>query len=80
LQAGLHPWTYLPEARLIASRALARAGDDKAAAECLVLAREWIQGAIVNVPKPYRCSFLRRNPVNRKVLKEQRRRSEPRRN
>jgi hypothetical protein len=69
LTSGLSAFVSLPEAWFVISKAMARAGDAKAASEWLVEARTWIhQVALPNVPPTWRDSFLKRNPVNRELL------------
>jgi hypothetical protein len=73
LQADLahcHPvGMYLPELHWICHRVAREAGDAAFAARCLDAAVRWIRDtALPHVPAPYRDSFVRRQPINRRIL------------
>ncbi|HZT55912.1 MAG TPA: hypothetical protein VFA35_06780, partial [Burkholderiaceae bacterium] len=68
--ASCHPvGMYLPELHWICHRVAHAAGDSAFAAHCLDAAVRWIRDtALPHVPAPYRDSFVRRQPINRRIL------------
>lgn len=60
---------YLPEAHLVASQALARAGALVEADAAALAGTDWIRHrALPQVPAPFLDSFLHRNAINRELL------------
>jgi len=58
IDAGLHPWTYVPEAWLIVAGACERAGDGDNGRACRAAGRRWIERALPHVGAEFRAAFV----------------------